>query len=58
MLEDLKLRTFKEILTSFEKNDFAAFEKLMRQEKELMDASKRMTQKDGHSTKRGGDHVS
>lgn len=28
-LEDMKLKTFKDILSSFEKNDFTAFEQLL-----------------------------
>lgn len=31
-LEDLKLRTFKDILSSFERNDFTAFEQLIRKD--------------------------
>jgi hypothetical protein len=31
-LEDLKLRTFKDILNSFERNDFSAFEQLIKKD--------------------------
>jgi len=35
----MKQRTFKDILSSFEKNDFRAFETLMKREKDLMGAT-------------------
>jgi hypothetical protein len=38
-LEDMKQRTFKDILSSFEKNDFRAFEMLMKREKDFMAAT-------------------
>ena len=40
MLEDMKLKTFKEILNSFEKNDFKAFEKFMSETGKLYNAEK------------------
>ncbi len=39
-LEDLKMRTFKDILTSFEKNDFSAFEHMMKNDKNYITAKR------------------
>lgn len=40
MLEDMKFKIFKDILNSFEKNDFKAFEKLMTETRKLYNADK------------------
>lgn len=43
-LEDLKLRTFKDILSSFERNDFTAFEQLIRKDNQEYLSSRRLSQ--------------